>query len=79
MPLIKFVDNYGREMALIETLMSRQELESEYQNFLKESGEEFGLDSFIRYLREKDAPIIAVHQLPVDHTIRWDLCSEQTG
>lgn len=79
MALIKFVDNYGREMALMETLMSREELESEYQNFLQETGGDLGLDSFIRYLDEKNAPIIAVHQLPVDHTMEWDLCSEQTG
>ncbi len=79
MPLIKFVDNNGREMALMETLMSREELESEYQNFLKEKGGEFGLDTFIRYLSEKNAPIISVHQLPVDHTMQWDLASEQTG
>lgn len=79
MPLIKFVDNHGREMALMETLMSREELESEYQNFLEETGEEFGLDTFIRYLSEKNAPIIAVHQLPADHTVEWDLCGEQTG
>ncbi len=79
MALIKFVDNYGREMALMETLMSLEELESEYQNFLSETGGDFGLDSFIRYLDKKNAPIIAVHHLPVDHTMEWDLCGEQTG
>lgn len=79
MPLIKFVDDYGRDMALIETLMSLEEFESEYENFLRETDEDFGLDTFIQYLDERKAPIIAVHKLPVDHTVKWELYSEQTG
>ncbi|MFP3908308.1 MAG: hypothetical protein ACOC5L_03940 [Halobacteriota archaeon] len=79
MPLIKFVNSYGKDMVLIETLMSHEELESEYENFLKETDGDYGLDTFIQYLNDKKAPVIAVHRLPADHTIKWHLCSEQTG
>lgn len=79
MPLIKFVDNNGREMALIETLMSYEELITEYETFLREREGEYGLDTFIQYLDEKNASIIAVHRLPVDHTMKWHLCPPQTG